>query len=270
MWNNIYLKNRNKNLKDKLESKVMNENLLKLNKEYEYVIKLGLFFLDESTLNILRSKGKYLILHHWDIIYKKYERNFLIEKKFFDKVSSYSKEDSKKYSINYLSNFYFEKLSLNEENENDVFCIISDFKRKEFLEKIAEHLRQKNIKYEIILVNKKLKSSLITIQSNSLPLEEIIKKYNKSKVILELVRERNYGCSTLRALDCLGLKKKLITNNKKIKNEDYYNKNNIFIIDENNIDIPIEFINSPYEELSKEIVEKYYIDNWLDELLKIN
>lgn len=85
LWNNIYLKNRNKNLKDKLESKVMNEDLLKLNKEYEYVIKLGLFFLDESTLNILRSKGRYLILHHWDIIYKKYERNFLIEKNFLIK-----------------------------------------------------------------------------------------------------------------------------------------------------------------------------------------
>lgn len=62
----------------------------------------------------------------------------------------------------------------------------------------------------------------------------------------------------------------MITNNKEIINEDYYNKNNIFIIDEDNINVPIEFINSPYEELPKEMVEKYYIDNWLNELLKIN
>ena len=113
-------------------------------------------------------------------------------------------------------------------------------------------------------------SSLIKVTKEVLSLEKVMEKYSESKVILEYVKVENEGCSTLRALDCLGLKKKLITNNKEIINEDYYNKNNIFIIDENNIDIPIEFINSPYEELPKELVEKYYIDNWLDELLKIN
>ena len=261
LWNNIYLKNKNQNLKNKFQSKIMNEDLLRLDKKYEYIIKIGLFFLDESTLKILRSKGKYLILHHWDVICDEYKKRFEKEKKYFNKISSYSKVDSERYNVNYLPNFYFKNLESNKKNQNDVFCITSDFRRKYFLEKIAKDLKKKNIKYEIILVNKKLQSPLITIQSEALSLEETIEKYMKSKVILELVKEENYGCSTLRALDCLGLKKKLITNNKEIINEDYYNKNNILIINENNIDISIEFINSLYEELPKEIVEKYYIDN---------
>ena len=269
LWNNVYLRKRNKNLKDRYEMEAINKDLLSLEEKYDYVIKIGLFFLNESILKILRKKGKYLILYHWDVITINYENLFLKEKIYFDKIASYSKKDAEKYNIKYLPSFYFMKDMISNKIDNEVFTIMSDFQRKEILERIANNLKQKNIKYEIILIDKKLQSSLITIQPESLTLEEIIKKYNKSKVILELVRERNYGCSTLRALDCIGLKKKLITNNKKIINEDYYNKNNILVIDENNIDIPIKFINSPYQELSKEITEKYYIENWLNELLKI-
>lgn len=275
LWNNIYLKRRGEDLKDKFEAKIINKDLLKMCKEYDYIIKIGMFFLDESTLKILRSKGKYLILHHWDVITKKYEAKFLQEEKYFDKISSYSKKDAEKYKINYLSNFYFSQKISNSSINNEVFTIMADFhgklKRKQFLEKVAKDLQENNIKYEFILVDKKgEESSLIKVTKEVLSLEKVMEKYSESKVILEYVKVENEGCSTLRALDCLGLKKKLITNNKEIINEDYYNKNNIFIIDENNIDIPIEFINSPYEELPKELVEKYYIDNWLDELLKIN
>ena len=78
----------------------MNEDLIKENIKYDYIIKLGMLYLEKSTLKLLKSKGKFLICHHWDKIID--EKYFLFERSFFDKVSSFSKEDSKKYSMPYL------------------------------------------------------------------------------------------------------------------------------------------------------------------------
>ena len=81
------------------------------------------------------------------------------------------------------------------------------------------------------------------------------------KVILELVREHNKDCSIFRAIECIGLKKKLITNNKNIIYEDYYNENNILVIDEENINISKEFVENPYKQLLQKILNKYNIEN---------
>lgn len=58
-------------------------------------------------------------------------------------------------------------------------------------------------------------------------------------------------------------KKKLLTNYLDIKNYDFYNKDNIFIIendDEKKIDI---FLKQSYQEISSEIIEQYLVDGWL-------
>lgn len=93
-----------------------------------------------------------------------------------------------------------------------------------------------------------------------------MEEMKKSKFILELNRKNNRGC-TFRAIECIGLKKKLITTNKEIVNEDFYNQNNILVIEENNVEIPKYFLNSPYEELPREIYEKYSLENWIKKLL---
>lgn len=265
--NNIFYRKIGKNLKDLQQAKAVNEDLIKENIKYDYIIKLGMLYLEESTLKLLKSQGKFLICHHWDKIID--EKYFLFERSFFDKVSSFSKEDSKKYNMSYLPNFYFKIIDEKNINiKNDIYTIMGDVTRKDFLEKLAVLLRKNGINYNFNLAtDEKIKSNLINI-GKGISLLEVLKNYEESKVILELVRERNKGTSTFRAIECLGLKKKLVTNNKEIVNEDYYNKNNILIINENNMNIPIEFINSCYQELPKEITEKYYIDNWISKLLK--
>lgn len=266
-FNNVFYRKIGKNLKNLQQANAVNEDLIKENIKYDYIIKLGMLYLEKSTLKLLKSQGKFLICHHWDKIID--EKYFLFERSFFNKISSFSKEDSKKYNLFYLPNFYFKVT--NEKNisiKNDIYTIMGDITRKNFLEELAVLLRKDGINYNFNLVtNQEIKSNLINI-GKGIKLLEVLKNYEESKVILELVRERNKGTSTFRAIECLGLKKKLVTNNKEIVNEDYYNKNNILIINENNMNIPIEFINSCYQELPKEITEKYYIDNWIDKLLK--
>lgn len=272
LYNDIYLRKYKKiNLKDKLEAKELNKDLLEINgREYEYFIKIGPIFLEESSLKILKEKFKICISHHWDTIEKNNEKKFLLEKNYFKKVSSYNKKDSIKYNVSYLPNFYYKTVKNNIYIKNSIFTIMSDFSRLEFLEKIAKNLKNNEIDYDINLItSKKINSNLIKVSNKSIKLDNVLNEILRHKAVLELVRERNKGCSTFRAIECIGLRKKLITNNKDIVYEDYYNKNNILIIDEKNINIPKEFIESPYEEIPKEIFEKYKIENWIRNLIKI-
>lgn len=271
LYNNIFLKKfKGINLKDKLEADELNKDLLKIEENYDYFIKMSYIFLQESTLNILKNKFPVLISHHWDMIKKNEEKALLLEKRFFDKVSSYSKKDCEKYNLFYLPNFYFLKEDENVRRENDVFGITSDFTRIDFLEKIAKELKKNDIKYSINLItDKNIESKWINISKNPWNIEEVLKAYSKSRTVLELVRKEHEGSYTFRAIECIGLNKKLITNNKEIINENFYNKNNILIIDEENMIIPKKFIYSKYEKLSEKVEEEYNIENWIKKIIKI-
>lgn len=88
----------------------------------------------------------------------------------------------------------------------------------------------------------------------------------QSKAILNIVDEEEFGTVTLRCLEALYLGKKLITNDTQIKNADFYNKNNIFILQ--SVDCEgeqgkelREFLDKEYETPPQSILEKYDIKN---------
>jgi hypothetical protein len=85
-------------------------------------------------------------------------------------------------------------------------------------------------------------------------------------VLLDIHRSKQDGLS-FRVFESLGKEKKIITTNTAVKNYDFYIPNNILIIDINNLILTKEFFQTKYEPLSKTILEKYYIENWVDEFL---
>lgn len=263
--NNIYYRRlKNINLKDKYEEKHRNKRIKLLNKKYDIIIKIGNFYLDESTLILLKNIGSYRILHHWDTIES--EEKFLNEKKYFNKISSFDKEDCYKYHLKYLANFYYYTDKPNKNYLYDLYCIMGDESKQFVLENISKICYSKNIKSSLNLLAKHKQSKDINILAKGKNYSEVIKDYKNSKVTLELISKRN-NAPTFRSIEVIGLKKKLITNNKNIVNEDFYNSNNILVIDENDIDIPRHFFESSYEELPKEIYEKYSLKKWIKELL---
>ena len=101
------------------------------------------------------------------------------------------------------------------------------------------------------------------------PLEhsKIFDYFSKSKVILDINHPNQYGL-TMRTFECLGAKKKLITTNQNILEYDFYNPNNIMVINRNNPVIDKIFFDSPYEELESGVYKKYSIENWLKTIFR--
>lgn len=96
----------------------------------------------------------------------------------------------------------------------------------------------------------------------TLKLEEIVTLYRQSNTILDINHPNQKGL-TMRTFEAIGAKRKLITTNKDIAKYPFYNKKNILIIDRENIELDLSFINNIYEELEPDLYNKFSLEGWL-------
>ena len=186
----------------------------------------------------------------------------------FDEVFSFEKEDCKKYNLKFKTNFiynYEENVNFEKKSDFEVFNISSYGKRSDLIIKIAEKLSLLEIPYKFYIFDKKKKisnNSLINSIQETIPLSVVNKYIEKSNVLLDIHRENQNGLS-FRVFESMGLHKKLITTNSDIKNYDFYNENNILLIDSKNPIIPRTFFETDYKKLPDDIYEKYYVNGWI-------
>jgi hypothetical protein len=189
----------------------------------------------------------------------------------FDEVYSFEKEDCKKYNLKFATNWIYNSTipELKEETvKYQVFNISSIDKRLPILSKIAADLFEKKINYKFIIYDKKNKGKDKNIEytTKHIPLSEVNNYINNSAVLLDINRKGQKGL-TFRVFESIGLEKKLITTNTDTKNYDFYNPNNILIIDEQNPNIPLDFFNNEYEKIPEEILKKYTTEGWINLVL---
>jgi hypothetical protein len=110
--------------------------------------------------------------------------------------------------------------------------------------------------YKCLFCIPKNSEEFISYKENLINVEE-------SRCLVEIVQGNQYDI-TLRPLEALAFKKKLITNNKHIKDYEFYDRENIFIIGEDDEHRLNSFLNSPYKEVDQYVVEKYDINFWVN------
>lgn len=189
----------------------------------------------------------------------------------FDEVYSFEKEDCKKYNLKFATNWIYNSMISSDNIKNTkykIFNISSMDKRLSLISKIASDLLSKKINYKFIVYDKKNIGNDKNLEyiSRHISLSDVNTYINNSQVLLDINRKGQSGL-TFRVFESMGLKKKLITTNSDIRNYDFYNPNNILIIDENNPNIPIDFFNNEYEEIPKEILNKYTLNGWVEKVL---
>lgn len=105
-----------------------------------------------------------------------------------------------------------------------------------------------------------------TFSFDKLSANEIANIVDESKIILDVQHPKQTGL-TMRTIEMIGMNKKLITTNESIKKYDFYNQNNIAVVDRNHVEIPSEFLNSSYITLPAEVYEKYSLRSWILDVL---
>jgi hypothetical protein len=187
----------------------------------------------------------------------------------FDEVFSFEKDDCEKYNLNFITNWIYPiQYKTKQSNNYQIFNISSKDKRSPILSKITTILKEKNINYKVIVFDTENKDRDPNIEytNRHIPLSEVSDYIHNAQVLLDINRKGQKGL-TFRVFESIGLEKKLITTNADIRNYDFYNPKNILVIDEKKPNIPLAFFNNEYEKIPDEILKKYTLNGWINQVL---
>ena len=240
------------------------------------MLVLGYYKLPLEYFNYIKTKMKVkkIILYIWDTInvipkFDQYRKNF-------DKIFSFDKSESIFYDLIYRPTFYSNRLRKYEKIKPKYkISFVGEFteERYELLEKYFINIKNSyffifiypRLYLKKILENKKYFKILFPFY---LKREKFNKILVDSDIVLDLVRFNQEGLNQ-RILDCLYLNKKIITTNKKICSYEFYNKNNILLLDENLQMEEIEkFKESEYIEILPQIIEYYSLKQWIKDIFE--
>lgn len=249
------------------------------NYDYVFVVSPETFsFKELQIIKVLQPKAK-TILYMWDSFENKNSFNTI---ELFDEVFSFDNRDAQKYDLSFLPLFYieeYEKLETKKYEFDITFIATAHSDRYKIAKKVNKFLDNYKSYYYFYLPSEIMyyirKYFVKNYEYGNIedfsfkPLEhsKIFDYFSKSKVILDINHPNQYGL-TIRTFECLGAKKKLITTNQNILEYDFYNPNNIMVIDRNNPIIDKNFFDSPYEELESGVYKKYSIENWLKTIFR--
>ena len=96
----------------------------------------------------------------------------------------------------------------------------------------------------------------------SLTTSEILELYKHSNVILDINHPGQKGL-TMRSFESLGAGKKMITTNAEIKKYSFYNPENIYVIDRNDIRLEKHFFEKGYSEINPDLYQRASMEGWL-------
>ena len=265
-----------KNLKYQKRQKFVIEQLDKLGHQ-DQILVLNADTFDHSTLEYMKKRTNRFII----FLYDNLDRCPVQDKlHFFDKIYSFDDKDIEKHGFEKLTNYnYLPFLSQEKQNpsEDALYITSYDKKRIKQLEILSRKFEELRLKFDLYVIGKKswknqlmkpFSKNKIVFTRKRISHENLPEFYKRTKVILDLMRENQYGLS-FRVFEAMALEKKIITDNEKIKNYDFYNPNNILVLNKDFSNITKEFFETPYQSLPEEIYKKYTLEKWVERVFNL-
>lgn len=225
--------------------------------------------LELSLLKRLKENTKSFIAYYYDSC-KKYPKQVEVAS-LFDEVYSYEKEDIKKYNFIETSNFIYDEVLENDEIKYDIFNVSSYDTRINEIDQLSTQLAEAGLKiYFVLFYFEKLVYKNLHSVTEYLSLQETKKLIAQSKAMIDIQRKDQKGLS-FRTFESLGYRKKLITTNERVKSFDFYNPNNMLVINSEHLNIEEikKFLTLPYVEIPKDILAPYHLKNFTKKIFKL-
>lgn len=227
------------------------------------------------------------VLYMWDSIKNRKNTTKLIE--HCDKVASFDKEDAvNNRKVDFLPLFFTPNYDVRNYNckESIAACYNAAFigtahsDRYAFVNKITAEFpstQRNNFLFfycpsRLLFFMKKFFSSEMKglsfnqISFDSISSKQISDILMRSAFVIDLEHPKQNGL-TMRTIEMMGLQKKLITANKNVVDYDFYNPNNICVVDRVNPKMDMQFLLSEFESIDPVVLNKYTLNSWLKNLL---
>lgn len=275
------------NLK-KIKAKLIRNNNLRimsksgLNYEYIFVIKCEYITIELLKELRIRSKRGKLILYLWDSL----KRINGIQEKLgiFDLVFSFDRTDTINNSklIFHPLFFRFRDTTSNLVSKDIIYDIyflgLDHSDRFELLKNLNSKCKELGLKTYFLLYTGRFSFYLRCLRNPSLLRYRNYFTFNtisanlnfelmlNSKCVVDISHPDQSGL-TMRTLEIVASGRKMITTNVDVINYDFFNSENILIIDRKNPSVNIDFFDKSKFDLPKEVIERYSISSWIDKIL---
>lgn len=255
-------------------------------KTYDLVFIVNCKVFTPQMIKELREtqKSARFVLYMWDSLTLYPNSRELIP--IFDKAYSFDLDDCEKIKeLIFLPLFYsreFEVVGNSSKNEKvyDLLSICTAHpNRYKIISGLFPKLESSGVKifsymylnkmqylYNKLLVPEFKHSKSKEFKFKPLSVKENIELLRKTSTVFDMQHNKQSGL-TMRTIETLGAKRKLITTNTSIKKYDFYNENNIYVMEDYNIDKIKEFINKKYSSISEEVYNKYSLKNWIETII---
>lgn len=250
--------------------------------DYDYVFVVNGQTLSTKLLSKWRAsftRAKFF-LYMWDSFDNR--KNVLEALSFFDHVFTFDKMDAEKYGVSFRPLFFskgFEARGDVAPNWDVSFIGTAHTDRYAVVSKVAEQIAGEARSYYYLflqakwvywlyrLVNPGFSSAKISnFKFAPLSKAEVQHVFFSSRCILDIEHPKQTGL-TMRTLETLGARKKLITTNSAVKSYDFYLDSNICVIDRTAPVVPEHFLTTAYVDVDPVIYQRYQLAGWLDEIL---
>jgi hypothetical protein len=244
--------------------------------KYDYIFVIKGDIVNDDLMKRLKNEfpDALFIYYTWDsfVKYPQAERNL----KYFGRKYSFDGNDCLKYpEVRYLPLFHNWKQPAHEKDSfayDLLFVGNATFRRLDFLEKIQPQCDVYNIRVKYYLpISRKLflyykmtnryGSLLKHFYFKRISLEEYFVLLSETKAVIDSEHPTQSGL-TMRTIESLALNKKLITTNKNILKEPFYNPANIMVIDRSCPCIEPDFFKTGFEPDNR-FWNNYSLETWL-------
>ena len=251
-----------------------------ISNDYDVVLVIVGRCLQPEFLDGVRMKNSNakFILYLWDDVLRVANFKYVFNK--YDKIYSFDNNDCEKYGFEFLPLFYCEDCKIVERQKvYDIYSSLWNHSdRLEVVKQIVTNYPDYHNNFYVFFYVKRhyIKAKISNLFSKDILVKyyhwdrmsyyENINNMSVSKALLDIQHPTQTGL-TMRTLESVGCGVKLITTNSEVKKYDFYNPNNILVINREKPEIPKFFLETPYESLPDEIYRKYSINNWAQTIM---
>lgn len=181
---------------------------------------------------------------------------------------SYSREDCRKYGLQFNTTFYFDDLAQEAASApqpcNEVPHVLfvgREKGRKPFLDQIGQLLREVNAVPDFHIMRNREWTDRTPGREHTMSYDQVAARIRQADVLLDYTMNPTDGIS-LRAMESLFWQKKLITNNHSIYEYDFYRRENIYVVGEDERSLS-DFLRVPYQPVDTAVRQQYLLSSWL-------
>jgi len=254
--------------------------------KFDYVFLLNVETVPLKFIEEIRNRNSMLsiVTYFWDSVSNR--KQFLKYLKCSDKFYSFEVNDENNKEVYFLPLFYIKDYC---DIANSKYNITYDISfigtvhsdRFKVLKEIECQLSDFNLNcywylYSpsriLFLYQKLFKKGFKSIKwsdvsFNSLNRSDVVDVVGRSKCVIDIQSPLQTGL-TIRTIEMLGARKKLLTSNHEVKKYNFYKENNIYVFDRANPIIDSGFFKKNYEEIDQVTYDKYSISEWIKMIFK--